>query len=296
MVFLHICGWLRARKEVNHKMPIFHVGKEVSASDYWAKRSAIYKSNIDGAYHRHRLAMVRRLLNDVNVASSTCIDVGCGDGIFLEYLARRGADVIGFDTSKEMVGSARKRLSQARLKGRLFTGGLKTLNKIETRSTDLLLAINVIAYLTVEEESFYYREARRVLKEGGTMVVTHSNELFDMYTLNAFTVEFFAKYFCSAASSSRVSSLLTYPNEPERTSFNVRENPLTYRHKLSDYGFDELQQEFANFHPLPPLLMDPKGFVDIDAREYIDTSILDPKERWKLMFMCSMFGSRSITR
>ena len=77
------------------------------------------------------------------------------------------------------------------------------------------------------------------------------------------------------------------PDEP--VSYNVRENPLTYRFKLAEYGFEEVQQEFINRHNVPPPLMPA-------ARDYPDTLEVPESERWKLMFVCSSFGSRSVRR
>ena len=51
-----------------------------------------------------------------------------------------------------------------------------------------------------------------------------------------------------------------------------------------------------NLHPLPPLLMDQSVFLDIDSRDYPDTLDWPAIDRWKLLFQCSMFGSRSTRR
>lgn len=277
-------------------MTIRRVGKEVSAQEYWSQRSEDYNSHIDGAYHTHRMAMVKSLLKGCDIGSRTCVDLGCGDGVLLEYLASQGGHVIGCDASEVMVEAARKRLSRASLEGEVSIGGVEALRSLVAHSIDYLLAINVMSYFSGEEAELFYSEAARVLKEKGSLIITHSNELFDMYTLNLFTAVFYEEHFCGPGTKEKISSLLTHPDKPERIWFNIRENPLSYRYKLADYGFDEVQQEFANIHHLPPLLMDPEGFVDIDKREYPDTLGWDERERWKLMFMCSMFGIRAIKR
>lgn len=74
------------------------------------------------------------------------------------------------------------------------------------------------------------------------------------------------------ANAGLVASLLTRPSEPARVTLDVRGNPL------------------------PPLRMDPAVFADIDARDCADTLDGAPEDRWKLLFQCSMFGSRSIRR
>lgn len=48
------------------------------------------------------------LLDDV--AGLRVLDAGCGPGIYAEELVRRGAEVVGFDASAEMILLARKRL------------------------------------------------------------------------------------------------------------------------------------------------------------------------------------------
>lgn len=267
------------------------VGAEVSADTYWRERARSYASRIDGPYHRHRLAVVDRLLAGVELAGSTCVDLGCGEGVLVERLTRSGAHVTGFDIHDEMVAAARERLNTAGVTAELATGGVERLAELAAGSVDLLLALNVAAYFTVEEDERFYAYAARVLRPGGSLVITHSNELFDLYTLNSFTAALFERYF-----NSSVASLLTNPDLPQRIVFNVRENPLSYRFKLAGYGLEEVLQEFINLHPHPPLLMDPGELEDIDARSYPSTLDWDASERWKLIFTCSMFGSRAVRR
>jgi 2-polyprenyl-3-methyl-5-hydroxy-6-metoxy-1,4-benzoquinol methylase len=272
------------------------IGKDVDARDRWKDQNASYANTIESPYHVHRAAVIKKLIAELPMSSALCIDVGCGEGIFLELLASRGASVIGFDPNARLVDLARSRLSKRGLEAEVRVGGLEVLERMEASAGDHLMAFNVIAYFTEEEEKRFYQEAWRVLKDGGNLVVTHSNELFDLFTLNAFTVEFFVKSFCGEACREQIASLVTHPNQPDRLSYNVRENPLTYRAKLGGHGFEEVQQEFINLHRVPPLLMDPEVFVDIDKKEYPDTLGWEAKERWKLMFLCSMFGSRSVKR
>src|SRR5262245_22495519 len=164
-------------------MVIPRVGKEVSAAEYWAERGTAYANQIDGVYHAHRHAMIFKLLEAVPVAGSVCVDVGCGEGVFAEWFARRGAEVVAFDPCDDLVALAQKRLAGNGLRARLFTGGVAGLERVEAGSADCVLALNVLAYCTDDEEGLFYREARRVLKDGGHLVITHSNELFDLYTL-----------------------------------------------------------------------------------------------------------------
>jgi 2-polyprenyl-3-methyl-5-hydroxy-6-metoxy-1,4-benzoquinol methylase len=277
-------------------MRIPKVGRDVGSAEFWEQSSEIYKARIDGPYHAHRLEVITTLLPPLDWQGAVCVDVGCGDGVMLERLARLGARVSGFDPNRDMVEAARRRLAAANLSGDVTTSDLRALTTIADRSVDCVLALNVLAYFSDDEAALYYTHVARILKPGGSLVVTHSNELFDLYALNAFTLAFFEKHFCGPGSAEQIASLLAHPDVPERPSFNIRENPLTYRFKLAGYGLDEVQQEFANLHSRPPLLMDPRVHIDIDSRGYPDTLNVAPDRRWTLLFTSSMFGSRSVRR
>ncbi|MEJ7775864.1 MAG: hypothetical protein WKF52_00415 [Sphingomicrobium sp.] len=159
-------------------------------------------------------------------------------------------------------------------------GGVEALATIGDRSVDLLLCLNVAAYFTDAEGDLFYSETQRVLRPGAALVITHSNELFDLFSLNAFTVEFFKDNF-----GADPTALLTHPDKPTCATYNVRENPLAYRHKLARYCLTEEPQAFSNHHPVPPLLQ--KG-----DKDYPDTLLMP--DQWKLMFSCSTFGSKAI--
>jgi 2-polyprenyl-3-methyl-5-hydroxy-6-metoxy-1,4-benzoquinol methylase len=264
------------------------VGREISAARYWAERAGAYSSGIAGPYHAHRLDVVEAMLDGIDLAGLACVDFGCGEGVVLERLARRGADVVGLDPVDEMVAAAGVRLVQAGLTGSVRLGGVDALAAFDDGSIGLVVALNVAAYFTDEEESAFYSQTARILRPGGSLLITHSNELFDLYTLNRYSAGFFERHF-----DTRVDELLAFPDRPERVTFNVRENPLAYRFKLAAYGLEEVRQEFINLHPAPPLLMDPRGFEEIDTRDYAKTLDWPETERWKLLFQCSMFASLS---
>lgn len=269
------------------------IGTDIPSAVYWSQKADSYIEGIRGPYHRHRLEVVRALIRDVDLAGQICLDFGCGDGIFSSCLVQGGAKIIGYDTDAQMIEVARQRFSHTPFSDAFKVGGVERLGSFDSQSVDAVFALNVLAYLPKDEEEEFYRQSARITRPGGRLVVTHSNELFDMYTLNQYTAMFFQHHFGTRACPCDVSSLLTFPNKPDRKTFSVRENPLSYRYKLAKYGFTEQAQEFASLHPLPPLLIPDWDADDINARQYMDTLNWPAEHRWKLMFMCSMFGSHS---
>jgi 2-polyprenyl-3-methyl-5-hydroxy-6-metoxy-1,4-benzoquinol methylase len=261
--------------------------------EYWKDSATAYMDALDGPYHRNRLQLVQALLRDTPIKDRTVVDYGCGDGVFARLLLERGARVVGLDIDAAMVEAAKRMLLAKWPATQLMLGGVEALSKLGAGSADTLIALNVLAYLDTKEEERFYAEAFRVLKPGGGLLVTHSNELFDMYTCNKYTAAFFGRNFSLGGVPMDISTLLTHPDKPDRKVFGVRENPLSYRFKLKKFGFEELRQEFSILHALPPLLTPTVDFDDINSREFPETVGWPEHERWKLMFMCSIFGSYS---
>lgn len=254
------------------------VGAEVTAADRWQSIGESYAQNIEGAYHRHRLEVIAALTPPMT--GKRVADFGCGEGILIRKAIGEGAArVVGIDLDKSLLAMAASSGAD-----RLLLGSVERLTEIE--AADILIAANVAAYFTRDEDAAFYAHAKRVLGTGGHLVITHSNELFDAFTLNAFTVAFYQRHFgCDP------SSLLTHPDKPARNTFNIRENPLAYPEKLRSFGFEVEQIEYMNLHSKPPLLSNDDP--DDMQRDRPDTLSISPSERWKLNFKCSMFGVRA---
>jgi len=269
------------------------IGVEMDSATYWSQKADSYIEGIDGPYHRHRLSVIKALIGDVDMEGRVCLDFGCGEGGFSHYLAQRGAKVLGFDIDAQMIEVAHQQFSHTSFSGTFEIGSVEKLKALDSQSVDAVFALNVLAYLTREEEEEFYRQSSRITRPGGRLILTHSNELFDMYTLNRYTAKFFERNFEASDRPCDVSSLLAFSGVPDRKTFSIRENPLNYKYKLTKYGFAEESQEFISLHPLPPLLIPSWDADDINARQYIDTLDWPEEHRWKLMFLCSMFGSHS---
>jgi SAM-dependent methyltransferase len=265
------------KKEDNMKT----LGDTEDSTGYWKRLAEEYIESLKGDYHTHRLSVIRKLIPaDLYEKGKKVFDFGCGDGIMIPEFIKAGVRIEAADPSEEMVTTARKRVGSE-----LITlAGVDHLKKIESLSLDGLLCLNVMCYFTDEEEKTFYEEARRIVKPGGYLVVTHSNELFDMFSLNKHTEKFFKKYLLTDTGD--ISGLLNYKESDNDIDYNVRENPITYKDKLKEYGFKEIKQSFSNRHPLPPSM--------IKEKNYPDTLNVPEKDKWTLMFTCSTYGSCSV--
>lgn len=264
------------------------VGRDIASRDRWQSATGAYADEIATRYHQHRLAVIQAVLPDLR--GKSVVDFGCGDGVVMRIALQLGArQVRGIDLQPAFIELARKNAP-----GDHLVGGVEQLARIER--CDVLVSANVLAYLTDTEEQRFYAEAARMCD---TLVVTHSNSLFDLFTLNAFTAGFFRDNF-----GVDPSPLLTHPSKPERVSYNVRENPLAYGDKLAGLGFELQRLEYINHHDRPPLLSgdDALDWHDrtgqrqryMQEREYRDTLQHPSVDRWKLMFQCSTFAARAV--
>jgi SAM-dependent methyltransferase len=86
------------------------------------------------------------------------VDLGCGTGRFLAYLAARrpDLDILGLDFSEEMIRVGRQHLAGAGLDGRvrLRCGDMREFRKFAPARTDLVTSIFSLHHLTTREELF----------------------------------------------------------------------------------------------------------------------------------------------
>jgi len=104
------------------------------------------------------------LLPDVD--GKDVLDAGCGPGWYADWLARRGARVVGVDRSVRMVALAREHLGD---RARIIAGDLGDLRRaLPDHSFDIVLSSLVLHYLATLTEVF--GEWARLLRPGGVAV------------------------------------------------------------------------------------------------------------------------------
>jgi ubiquinone/menaquinone biosynthesis C-methylase UbiE len=106
--------------------------------------------------------------------ASEVLDLGCGTGIICEQLARDGMRVVGMDLSADMVSHARAHVDHAIAdRCRLLQGDCERL-PYRDGQFDLVVCCGVISFLKSNEPTL--SEVRRVLRDGGTLVLAVRNK------------------------------------------------------------------------------------------------------------------------
>lgn len=112
------------------------------------------------AAYRRRLAIIRRV---TGLGSGRLLEVGCGSGHFLHYLAEAGYEVEGVELSKADAEYAGQHLGL-----RVHHGAVETL-ALEPARYDAVVLLYVLEHIV--EPSRTLVEIRRILKPGGWVVL-----------------------------------------------------------------------------------------------------------------------------
>lgn len=150
-----------------------------------AARQSIY------AYQEPRIDLVSTVLELGGLTGvETVVDVGCGNGIYLAGLARRGhrGPTLGVDLSPGMLGAARRGAPGAEL-----TVGDAAALPLADQVADVVLAPHMLYH--VPDPAAAAAEFRRVTRPGGQLLVVlngndHLTELRELITSTAATPEF----------------------------------------------------------------------------------------------------------
>ena len=146
-----------------------------------------YKS-FEDKFRGHRSEIKKRLLayepflqilkqQDEKPAAA---DLGCGRGEWLEILKQNGFTARGCDVSEEMLKECEKNALEAKNQG-----AIEFLSELEDSSLALVSAFQLVEHLEFSELCELIKQARRVLKDGGILLLETPNpENLRVATLN----------------------------------------------------------------------------------------------------------------
>jgi ubiquinone/menaquinone biosynthesis C-methylase UbiE len=122
-----------------------------------------------------RISRVHQEMAERGVSEgSRALDIGCGTGSLAIACARRGAQVTGIDTSPQMLDIARRKVEQAGLTDSialLQMSAIELDEGFEPESFDTIMSSLTFSELSDDEQCFVLRQCRRLLKDGGRLIV-----------------------------------------------------------------------------------------------------------------------------
>jgi SAM-dependent methyltransferase len=109
----------------------------------------------------------------MSLPKSRGIDVGCGDGVLLYKVRRKGGVILGLDHSDEGLTLAREQLDRRNVfSGNLIKGSCYQI-PLDSESVDYVTAIELIEHL--DDVDAFLNETKRILRPGGWFVCTTPN-------------------------------------------------------------------------------------------------------------------------
>jgi SAM-dependent methyltransferase len=126
------------------------------------------------------LAVLERL---VPVSGHDVVDVGCGGGVLVRELVTRGANVTGVEISEEQLAAAVAN-DDGRTGARYVVGVAQRLPLAE-RSTDIVVFMRSLHHVPPPDMLDALREARRVLRPGGSVYISEPLAEGDFFELTS---------------------------------------------------------------------------------------------------------------
>lgn len=254
----------------------------------------------DPAWYRRRLYNL--FLNKYKPKS--VLDIGCGGGWTVLDSLKLGINTIGIEPVLELKNFAENLLNNEGFNGEnILLKDLLYIESLEDNSQDCIALLSVIPHVPLNNLDRIHKELFRVLKPGGKLVIAYRNELFDFFTFNSITLDFFKDRVWKSEELNKnpevlkaLKGLINNPDTPGKFHTNVEDksfgklnrfktNPLTVKSFLSSYGFKWLEANFYHFHAVPPLISNKvKELKKINHHLELNYS-----SDWRANFMCPMY-------
>lgn len=117
------------------------------------------------------------------------LDVGCGTGELVCHIATRGVDATGVDYAPEMIDLASKKARDEGITRVKFVCSSIFNFEMQRESYDLISANGFIEYVSKEEMQTFFDLVAQSLFPGGSFVVGSRNRLFNLFSMNDFTLQ-----------------------------------------------------------------------------------------------------------
>ena len=141
---------------------------------YSKNASMFHDSYAKDANRLERIRVWQEFLDRYTSGVRFVYDLGCGSGILVCELARRGIEVVGIDGSSEMLAIASQSMRQHGYdKVQLQRHQLPIADTSDFRSADLVISSSALEYFSSIEEALAF--VRRLTAHGGIAIFSISN-------------------------------------------------------------------------------------------------------------------------
>ncbi|MBA3551135.1 methyltransferase domain-containing protein, partial [Patescibacteria group bacterium] len=140
----------------------------------WGSVAEWYAKHLEDKDSYHSQVVLPNILRVLDIQKGQqVLDLACGTGFFSEAFHAAGAQVIGVDIGKELIDTAREHTSKDIT---FIVSKAHELKDIKNKSIDKIAII--LAIQNIKEVKDVFVEARRVLKQGCSLVVVMNHPMF----------------------------------------------------------------------------------------------------------------------
>lgn len=279
-------------------------GKKL-AREYYDQETKDYLQMYEKEYSGYPADLIRfqsiilKRLKHLKV--KTILDAGCGSCWPMRELLNNGFKVTGFDFSKEMIDEGKKVLVNSNFDPDLISvGDIEKDSSLPKKKFDSAIALGVFTHLLDQKKALMNINKR--LKSKGKALIQFRNDLFDSFTLNNYSYDFFLQSLIDVRKfpvvirkdiSDFYLKRLKIQNNSKKSIRKVSyndvlasfSNPLTIEDELfKPCGFRLDKIHFYHYHALPPMFE--SKYPEIFKK--MSMSIESPNS-WKGYFMASAF-------
>ncbi|MBT89925.1 MAG: hypothetical protein CMN79_05485 [Spirochaetales bacterium] len=225
------------------------------------------------------------------------IDSGCGAGLPLIKIKKLGFDIKGYDKAPNMVDEAKINLENNGLDRDLIRiGDFENPTHIKNNSVDCILGMGAFYYSRKFIKTL--KNQKNKLKKNGHLIFSLRNRLFDIATLNDYSIRFFSNLyeidkFNSSIRKKYLKLFSGYSNRKkiklknidDHNIYSTTHNPLTIQKEALDkVGLKLNGIYFYHFHAMPPV------FESIDKINFRKESFkIENPNDWRGNFISSGF-------
>ncbi|MEM7429677.1 MAG: methyltransferase domain-containing protein [Pseudomonadota bacterium] len=246
-----------------------------------------------------RLNVFINLLNDIK--PNKVLDIGCGTADPLLAMRKHGHDVHGFDFAEEMVEVAKGNVRDAGYpEDIIFRDNMEDIQNVEPEQFDCAIALGAVYYARDFPKTI--QGIADLLPSGGHMIISLRNDLFSMFSMNDYSVEYMYRTFFPNEGVSddlrgQLDNLMqerhkvadvekAFKTIDDRLVHTYNHNPLTVEQEiLAPHGLKQAGVYYYHFHALPPIF----EHTHRDEFRQLSAKLEENPADWRGMFMCSTF-------
>jgi SAM-dependent methyltransferase len=189
----------------------------------------------------YRMTYVLESVPEARNGRQRALDLGCGGGMFIPAIVKKGYRVTGIDIAHQMVAMAGELCDGLDVPAALAVGNCNEIG-LKSDAFDVCIAVGLIEHQKADRELL--KEVYRILKPGGALIITIRNYLCPHVRLQYMMKALFLKLVQRSQNPRLISKF--------KKAFDSRQhNPFAFRKDLRNAGFKNIRSRFAHFYFLP---------------------------------------------